>query len=475
MQLSTSSPLPAVTERFHGGLRGLREQADARIFWLLITQWAVILLTSIVVSARWANARLDSLASPVLWVGVLSLLPLAAVLRSPGRWQARWSVGLSQALASSLLWYASGGRADTHLHLFTWLVVLALYRDIAVLLTTVAAALLGHALLLSTGILPIVDDPAQGFTHLVWLAWLVGFTAFLTTFILLDRESLASQIERDHALESLQAEFRGKVEENARTLVEERDALNGQIRLLTEQRTSLDAARVELSRELLALRRDVMAHATAIVKQVGKPVDSSLPKPWQSQWQSLRKQAQRLQRLVEYPVMEQDDSGITSSDVRLSQASRSPGRVEVEKRAMLMMRNPLQQAKAIAALESEGYKVDVVLNGPRTYYSVMLNDYSVIVVDVDLPDDEGYDTLEALQLLPPDQRGLKRHLFAVTSSMTPERVLRCTDLGVDGMFLKPLQAGQLQKSLREATSVRPAREETKSSCGSSNSALRRST
>ena len=31
----------------------------------------------------------------------------------------------------------------------------------------------------------------------------------------------------------------------------------------------------------------------------------------------------------------------------------------------------------------------------------MLHDYDLIMVDVDLPGDEGFDTLEALRLLPP--------------------------------------------------------------------------
>ena len=112
-----------------------------------------------------------------------------------------------------------------------------------------------------------------------------------------------------------------------------------------------------------------------------------------------------------------------------------------------MMRNPLQQAKAVAAMETVGYKVDVVPNGPRTYYSVMLNDYALIVVDIDLPGEEGFDTLEALRLLPPDRVGEFNCLYAVTAALTPNRVLRCTELKVDGMFVKPLNAEALQQSL----------------------------
>ena len=91
--------------------------------------------------------------------------------------------------------------------------------------------------------------------------------------------------------------------------------------------------------------------------------------------------------------------------------------------------------------------MDVVPNGPRTYYSVMLNDYSVIIVDIDLPGEEGFDTLEALRLLPEERIGQSKSLFAITAERTPERILRCTELQVDGIFDKPLNSEALQRSL----------------------------
>ena len=135
----------------------------------------------------------------------------------------------------------------------------------------------------------------------------------------------------------------------------------------------------------------------------------------------------------------------------------------------------MQQAKAVTALEREGYKVDVVPNGPRTYYSVMLNDYSVIVVDIDLPEDEGFDTLEAMQLLPAECVGRNKLVFAVTNNKSPENVIRCSELGVDNVFLKPLQADALRESLAQKAVVQPARSENASFKDGSASALLRST
>lgn len=450
-------PAPAmpstVAARFRSGLFAQREQADAKIFWLLVAQWAVVLSTSVAMAGRLKEVRLDVLSSAVVWVSFLSILPLGMVLRLPGTWQARWTVVISQGVMSSLLWFVSGGRPDTHLHLFAWLIVLSLYRDMSVLLAVAVTAMAGHLVVFGSSNLPGFpsNDPAQWFNHLVWLTWLFGETAFVSAFVLIDRQGLWSRLERDHALESLKGRFQDKFDQVSKKLVEERDDLKFELASLKVRHASLESARSQASRELLSLRQDIATQGTAILKLTSRPADSELNSDWRSHWQALRQQAQHLMRLVDIPSLEdqseaQPASAVTNAEERLEIA-------EQDKRAMLLMRNPLQQAKAVTALEEEGFKVDVVPNGPRTYYSVMLNDYSLIVVDIDLPGDEGFDTLEALRLLPPDRISRSKCLFAVTSEMTSERVLRCTDLKVDGIFLKPLKAESLHQTLAGGMAV----------------------
>ncbi len=453
-------PTSQATDRFRSGLVAQCEQADARIFWVLVAQWAVILATSIAMASRWEHANLDALIVAIVWVGVFSVLPLAMVLRAPGSWQARWSVVGSQGLMSSLLWYVSGGQPDTHLHLLAWLVVLTLYRDVWVLLATVSTALAGYALVVSGNILPALPtgDPTQWFTHLVWL---FGETALLATFVLLDRQTLAAQVERQQALESLQDEYQERIGDATRKLVEERDIVKCELASLTERHASCESARFEALSGLLTLRRAFSTQGAAILKLASRPAESRLTREWQADWQTLRQQAQQMMRSVDLPST---DAAEMSSDLTKTKSGDQPfAKVESDRRALLMMRNPLQKSKAVAAMEAEGFTVDVVSNGPRTYYSVMLNDYSVIVVDIDLPDDEGFDTLEALRLLPPDRVGQNNCLFALTTELSPDRVLRCTDLAVDGMFVKPLKAEALRQSLNGSTDVQSAQTDSKAS------------
>jgi CheY-like chemotaxis protein len=131
-------------------------------------------------------------------------------------------------------------------------------------------------------------------------------------------------------------------------------------------------------------------------------------------------------------------------------------------KTLLLIDDPVQQALAEHALTEHGFRVDVVHTGPRTYYSVMLREYELIVVDVDLADDEGFDTIEVLRLLP---QGISNTtgLFALSRARSPEAVLRSTQLGVDGFFVKPLTAEALRAAFeghREADNAFQLERET---------------
>ena len=310
---------------------------------------------------------------------------------------------------------------------------------------------------------------------MIWIAWLVGETSILVAFVMLDRQGLASQCGREEALENLRAELQARFDESTVELIDATMALQREVTTSNERRKAAEASQQETCRELLTLRRNVAMHGTAILKFASRPADSTLPKSWQSHWQGFRQQAQHLMHLIDLPSIEPGAPEQSNPPNQPGEQNRMEAGPPVGKRAMLLMRNPLQQAKAVTALEREGYRVDVVPNGPRTYYSVMLNDYSVVVVDVDLPEDEGFDTLEALQLLPPDRMGRSKTVIAVTSEITSERTLRCTELGVSNLLLKPLQADSLRQTLNHESANPAVWTEAPRNRNGSSSAFARST
>ena len=221
-----------------------------------------------------------------------------------------------------------------------------------------------------------------------------------------------------HAAQPIsQVENQERLDDATQNLVAERDFLKCELASLKEHHARCESARFAALSELLTLRRELAARGT--ISKFACPV-------------------------ADLPSFE---SAEMASDLILTDSDDLPSvQCEFDKRALLMMRNPLQLNRAVAAMATDGYAVDVVSNGPGTYYSVMMNDYSLIVVDIDLPDDEGFDALEALRLLPTDRVAQSNCLFALTATLTPDRVLRCTDLGVDGMFVKPLTAESLRRT-----------------------------
>jgi hypothetical protein len=80
----------------------------------------------------------------VILGGLLSALPIALILLRPGWAGTRHVVAVAQMLWSALLIHLTGGRIETHFHVFGSLAFLAFYRDWRVLITATVAVAADH-------------------------------------------------------------------------------------------------------------------------------------------------------------------------------------------------------------------------------------------------------------------------------------------------------------------------------------------
>ncbi|MEW4451090.1 histidine kinase, partial [Bremerella sp. JC817] len=71
-------------------------------------------------------------------------LPVLLVLTRPGAASTRHAVAVGQSLMGALLIHLTGGRIETHFHIFGSLALLAFYRDWRVLVTASAVVVLDH-------------------------------------------------------------------------------------------------------------------------------------------------------------------------------------------------------------------------------------------------------------------------------------------------------------------------------------------
>lgn len=78
--------------------------------------------------------------------GIISLFPALLGLFRPGRPSTRYTIAVAQMLMGALLIHLTGGRLETHFHVFGSLAFLAFYRDWRVLVPATIVVALDHLL-----------------------------------------------------------------------------------------------------------------------------------------------------------------------------------------------------------------------------------------------------------------------------------------------------------------------------------------
>jgi signal transduction histidine kinase len=112
-------------------------RTDRMFAVLMIAQWAFAIFLAFVISPYSWEGRIRSVNVHVfaaIFLGALLLsLPLGLVWKRPGWLGTRLVIGGAQILWSALLIHLTGGRIETHFHVFGSLAFLAFYRDWKVL------------------------------------------------------------------------------------------------------------------------------------------------------------------------------------------------------------------------------------------------------------------------------------------------------------------------------------------------------
>lgn len=117
---------------------------------LMLVQWVAAILAAFWISPRAWTGPTSQLHLhvwlAVLLGGAITSLPVCLTLLRPRAAFTRHTVGVCQMLMSSLLIHLSGGRIETHFHVFGSLAFLSFYRDWKVLASATAVVAADHAL-----------------------------------------------------------------------------------------------------------------------------------------------------------------------------------------------------------------------------------------------------------------------------------------------------------------------------------------
>jgi two-component system, sensor histidine kinase and response regulator len=100
---------------------------------LMSVQWVAGVLTAILVSPKaWEGSESHThihVWAALILGGIITVLPVTLALVRPGEALTRYTIAATQMMMSGLLIHLSGGRIETHFHIFGSLAFLAFYRD----------------------------------------------------------------------------------------------------------------------------------------------------------------------------------------------------------------------------------------------------------------------------------------------------------------------------------------------------------
>ena len=135
---------------FRGHQQALYQKTDRMFAYLMMVQWLAAIVFAIVVGPyTWAGEQSQvhvHVWAAVVLGGIISVVPAGIALIYPGEVMTRHIIAVAQMLMSALLIHLTGGRIETHFHVFGSLAILAFYRDWVVLIPATTVVALDHLL-----------------------------------------------------------------------------------------------------------------------------------------------------------------------------------------------------------------------------------------------------------------------------------------------------------------------------------------
>ena len=272
---------------------------DQRFAGLLVLEWLAGIVVALVVSPRtWTGTESQThvhLIAAVLLGGLLVAPPVALAFLRPGWSGTRYTIAGCQMLFSALLIHLTGGRIETHFHVFGSLAFLCFYRDWkvyvpAVLVTAVDHAVRGYFYPQSVyGVL----DPQIGRTveHAGWVIFEVAFLAYACVRANVEMRVMARSraslelaqlniestvAERTSELESSQNQLRSTIG-TLSTIMEQVQLAGIQVTggttaigATAKQQQASIAQQAAAAAEIMATSREISATANELVKTMGQ-------------------------------------------------------------------------------------------------------------------------------------------------------------------------------------------------------------
>lgn len=203
-------------ELLRGYVEGVHRRTDRMFGMLLVLQFLAGIVAAVFISPRtWSGPESSTHVHVLAAVGLggaFTALPLGLILLAPGRTVTRYTVAVAQMLFSALLIHLTGGRLETHFHVFGSLAFLAFYRDWRVLvpaMVVVAADHLLRAMYWPQSVFGVLTpSPWRAMEHAGWVVFECVFLAYSCMYSVREMRVIASA---QAGLEMAKSETEGQV------------------------------------------------------------------------------------------------------------------------------------------------------------------------------------------------------------------------------------------------------------------------
>jgi signal transduction histidine kinase/DNA-binding response OmpR family regulator len=243
--------------------REIAVRTDRMFAMLMIAQWLAGIVIASVVSPRAWEGRASyvhmHMWAAILLGGALTVLPVVLAALRPGQAITRYTIAVSQMLWSGLLIHLTGGRIETHFHVFGSLAFIAFYRDWRVLVPASLVAAADHLLrgmYWPESVYGVLS--ATPWRTLEHAAWVMFEDLFLVLACMRHATEMRTMALRQAQLHAVQSGLEHRVVE--RTMEIRR--VNEQLRRATETAESASRAK---SSFLANMSHEIRTPMTAIV------------------------------------------------------------------------------------------------------------------------------------------------------------------------------------------------------------------
>ncbi len=147
---SGASTAARIAEIFNEHQQDICKRTDHMFAVLMALQWIAGIAAAYWISPlAWtgATSRIHlHVWAALLLGGAISAFPISLALIQPGRTSTRYTIAVAQMLTGALLIHLTGGRIETHFHVFGSLAFLSFYRDWRVLVPATLVVAVDHFL-----------------------------------------------------------------------------------------------------------------------------------------------------------------------------------------------------------------------------------------------------------------------------------------------------------------------------------------